>query len=66
MRIFKKSMFCIEMYCLVYEVILLSIWKEFDKVYVGYMVIIEINDVVKLFKKIIFIIDKLKVVCLYE
>lgn len=59
-------MFCIEMYCLVYEVILLSIWKVFDKVYVSYMVIMELDDVVKLFKKIVFIIDKLNVVCLYE
>lgn len=49
------------MYCLVYEVILLSIWKVFDKVYVSYMVIMELDDVVKLFKKIVFII-----VCLYE
>lgn len=59
-------MFCIEMYCLVYEVILLSIWKVFDKVYVSYMVIMELDDVVKLFKKIVFIIDKLNVVCLCE
>lgn len=44
-----------------------SIWKEFDKVYMGHTATIEIDDVVKLLeKKNILIIDKLNAVCLYE
>lgn len=42
------------------------IWEELDKVYEGYILIMDIEDVVKLLEKIIFMIGQVNVVCFYE
>lgn len=41
-------------------------WKEFDKAHVSHTATTETDDVVKLLKKTILIIDNLNVACLYE
>lgn len=66
LRTSQKSTFCIETYCSVYEAILSSTWKEFDKAHVSQTATTESDDVVKLLKKTVLIIDKLNVACLCE
>lgn len=66
LRTSQKSTFCIETYCSVYEAILSSTWKAFDKAHVSHTATTESDDVVKLLKKTVLIIDKLNVACLYE